>query len=148
MCPPSGQDAEAHESSSVSPPSAQAHQSSKSQRILACILCQQRKIKCDRRFPCANCIKYKAQCIPATQSRRRRRRFPEKELLDRLRRYEDLMRQNGVEFDPLHPGTEMEGVKRSVGKDSPEDWGEGDSDDDEHKGGTVASRVESAFEVK
>ncbi|KAK4099546.1 hypothetical protein N658DRAFT_429601 [Parathielavia hyrcaniae] len=29
-------------------------------RILACILCQGRKIKCDRNFPCANCIKVRA----------------------------------------------------------------------------------------
>lgn len=26
-------------------------------RILACVLCQHRKIKCDRNFPCANCVK-------------------------------------------------------------------------------------------
>lgn len=29
----------------------------KSQRILACVLCQHRKIKCDRNTPCSNCIK-------------------------------------------------------------------------------------------
>lgn len=29
----------------------------KPQRILACVLCQHRKIKCDRTFPCANCLK-------------------------------------------------------------------------------------------
>ena len=26
-------------------------------RILACVLCQHRKIKCDRSFPCSNCLK-------------------------------------------------------------------------------------------
>lgn len=74
----------------------------KSQRTLACVNCQQRKVKCDREFPCANCLKQHTQCVPATQTRPRKRRFPERELLTRLRKYEDLLRQNNVRFDPLH----------------------------------------------
>jgi hypothetical protein len=31
-------------------------------RILACELCQHRKIKCDRHFPCANCTKVRMEC--------------------------------------------------------------------------------------
>ncbi|KUJ11564.1 uncharacterized protein LY89DRAFT_654212 [Mollisia scopiformis] len=74
-------------------------------RILACVLCQQRKVRCDRKSPCANCIKAQVECIPSTlQPRRRRRQFPESDLLERLRRYEDLLRQKGVEVEPLtHP---------------------------------------------
>jgi len=75
---------------------------SRPQRVLACILCQQRKVKCDRRFPCANCIKFRVQCVPATAPRRRRQRFPEREFLDRIREYEDLLRRNGIKFKPLH----------------------------------------------
>ena len=75
----------------------------KLQRVLACVSCQQRKVRCDRNFPCANCIKSRTQCIPATQvSRRKRRRLPERDLLQRLRKYEDLLRQNNVKFEPLH----------------------------------------------
>ncbi|KAF7180236.1 hypothetical protein CNMCM7691_009403 [Aspergillus felis] len=70
-------------------------------RVLACVLCQQRKVRCDRGFPCANCVRAQAQCVPATQVRRRRR-FPERELLERLRRYEDLLRQNNIQFQALH----------------------------------------------
>ncbi len=33
---------------------------------------------------------------------KRRRRFPERQLLDRLHLYEDLLRQNNVAFTPLH----------------------------------------------
>ncbi|KND95319.1 putative transcriptional regulatory protein [Tolypocladium ophioglossoides CBS 100239] len=76
--------------------------SARPQQVLACVLCQQRKVKCDRRFPCANCTRHQAQCVPATQTRHRKRRFPERELLDRIRRYEDLLRQNNVKFEPLH----------------------------------------------
>ncbi|KAF1847689.1 uncharacterized protein K460DRAFT_384014 [Cucurbitaria berberidis CBS 394.84] len=66
-------------------------------------MCQQRKVKCDRKFPCANCIKSGTQCVsPALASRQRRRRFPERELLDRLRYYEDLLRKHNISFEPLH----------------------------------------------
>ncbi|KAK9337314.1 hypothetical protein LIPSTDRAFT_57140 [Lipomyces starkeyi NRRL Y-11557] len=100
---------------------------SKPQRVLACVLCQQRKVKCDRKYPCSNCIKSLAQCVPATQSsRRRRRRFPERELLERLRKYEDLLRQNNIKFEPLH--------KHSAGeKESPSVEGGYDSDDEQPK---------------
>ena len=75
---------------------------SKSRRILACVLCQQRKVKCDRQFPCNNCVRAGTQCI-AADTRQRRRRFPERELLERLRRYEGLLRRNNIQFEPLHP---------------------------------------------
>lgn len=74
------------------------------QRVLACVLCQQRKVKCDRQFPCAHCLRAGVSCVPAALlPRQRRRRFPEKDLLERLRHYEDLLRQNNVDFQPLHP---------------------------------------------
>ena len=80
-----------------------SRQSSKTQRVLACVLCQQRKVKCDRKFPCSYCVKSRVQCVPGVQvARQRRRRFPERELLERLRRYEDLLRQNNISFVPLH----------------------------------------------
>ncbi|KAK0121231.1 hypothetical protein ONS96_011408 [Cadophora gregata f. sp. sojae] len=109
---------------SPEPPS-RPPQPPKPQRVLACILCQQRKVKCDRKHPCANCVKARTQCIPATQvTRVRKRRFPERELLDRLRKYEDLLRQNNVRFEPLH--------KDANDKVSPkiEDGANYDSDDE------------------
>lgn len=84
-------------------------QSSRKQRILSCVLCQQRKVKCERKFPCANCVRFHVQCVPATTVQRpRRRRFPEHDLLDRLRKYEDLLRQNKIEFEPLHKNMDRE----------------------------------------
>ncbi|KAK7911102.1 hypothetical protein PG985_013583 [Apiospora marii] len=75
----------------------------KPSRVLACILCQQRKVRCDRIFPCANCVRQGAVCVPAGQiPRERRKRFPEKALLERLRYYEGLLRQNRIQFVPLH----------------------------------------------
>jgi Fungal Zn(2)-Cys(6) binuclear cluster domain len=89
----------------VSPPAAPpiSSQPSKPQRVLACVLCQQRKVKCNRKFPCSNCLKARVQCVPALLApRQRRRRFTERELLDRIRNYEGLLRRNNVKFEPLH----------------------------------------------
>ncbi|KAJ5964052.1 C6 zinc finger domain protein [Penicillium vulpinum] len=74
----------------------------KTQRVLACVLCQQRKIKCDRTFPCLNCVRACVQCEQAT--RQRRRRFSERELLARLRHYESLLRQHNIKIDPSETG--------------------------------------------
>lgn len=73
-----------------------------SPRVLACLRCQQRKVKCDRKFPCAHCVRLKVECQPVPSARPRKRRFPERQLLDRLRSYEDLLRQNKIDFEPLH----------------------------------------------
>jgi len=107
----------------------------KPHRVLACVLCQQRKVKCDRTFPCSSCTKQGAQCVPATQPRPRRRRFPERELLERLRRYEALMKQNNVKFDPLHDDA-------STAKNSPQDY------DSENENESQQGRSEGITEVK
>lgn len=94
-------------------------QPSKHKRILACTLCQQRKVKCDRTFPCANCIKSRSQCIPATLTQRqRRRRFTERALLDQIRKYEDLLRQHNIPFEPLHSARGEDSHNADVGDDS------------------------------
>ncbi|KAH6666186.1 putative C6 transcription factor [Halenospora varia] len=98
-------------------------QPSKPRRVLACVRCQQRKVKCDRRFPCANCTTLREKCIPATLTPRgpRRRRFPERELLDRLRKYEELLRQNNIAFEPLHKETGGKHGSRHVQSDNASD---------------------------
>ena len=62
--------------------------------------------------------------MPATLGpRRRRRRFPERELLERLRRYEDMLRQNDIKFEPLHKNTtgEKESTNEERGYESDDD---------------------------
>lgn len=120
-----------------------SNQPSKSQRVLACVLCQQRKIKCDRKFPCANCTKSQASCVPATlMPRRRRRMFPERELLDRLRRYEDLLRQNNIQFESLPENSTAENQFPNV-------VGADDSDD-QHPASTpsTVAKSEPVYEAK
>lgn len=66
------------------------------------VLCQQRKVKCDKQKPkCGNCMKARAECIPSapTLPRRRKRRLAETDLAGRLRKYEHLLKTHGIKID-------------------------------------------------
>ncbi|KAI9647103.1 hypothetical protein NHQ30_005105 [Ciborinia camelliae] len=68
----------------------------------SCILCQQRKVRCDRQKPqCSNCVKAHAECITSTPAapRRRRRKFSELDVAAKMRKYEHLLRVNGIRID-------------------------------------------------
>ncbi|KAI1377469.1 fungal-specific transcription factor domain-containing protein [Hypoxylon crocopeplum] len=65
--------------------------SGKQPRVLACVLCQNRKIKCDRKTPCSNCIKANVTCTPSTPAPARKRRRPNQDLQQRLARCEELL---------------------------------------------------------
>ncbi|KAF2152741.1 hypothetical protein K461DRAFT_328105 [Myriangium duriaei CBS 260.36] len=86
-----------------SPKESAATTSKKAPRVLSCVQCQQRKIKCDRQSPCANCIRSRLRCIPAPTvgPRQRRRRPQERDLVERCRYYEGLLRQHNIPFEPL-----------------------------------------------
>ena len=69
-----------------------------------CVLCQQRKVKCDRNEPCKNCTKVGVECVSAATlpPRKRKRRFPEAELLARLRIYEHHLKGYGADIDAIN----------------------------------------------
>ncbi|KAK0630755.1 fungal-specific transcription factor domain-containing protein [Bombardia bombarda] len=69
----------------------------------SCVLCQQRKVRCDKQKPCANCVKAGVECrvVPPQPPRRRKKKPHERDLIDRLRKYEVLLTQHGVHFDPI-----------------------------------------------
>src|SRR2546423_4538400 len=74
-----------------------------STRTHACVLCQQRKVKCSRESPCSGCVKSRIECVyrDPPPPRRRKRRSPEDILLARLKRYEELLENAGVKVDPI-----------------------------------------------
>ncbi|MCJ1398662.1 hypothetical protein MMC11_001863 [Xylographa trunciseda] len=87
----------------ATPPASSAQSSSTITALKAysCILCSQRKVKCDKNDPCSNCRRKGVVCVfraPAPP-RRRRRRSPEAALLLRLKRAEDLLQSHGVTID-------------------------------------------------
>jgi hypothetical protein len=104
----------------------------KSPRPLACAACQQRKVKCDRKFPCNTCVKSRTQCIPVAVPRQRRRRFPEAELLQRVRHLEDLLRQHNIDFEPLHGDATTKVGEKTTGQ----------------KEGSPEIKTETTFEAK
>ncbi|KAI1651882.1 fungal-specific transcription factor domain-containing protein [Daldinia loculata] len=75
----------------------------------SCVLCQQRKVRCDKSKPCSNCLKANVECrvVPPQPPRRRKKRVPERDLVERLRKYEALLAQNGIEFDSLGPDVKI-----------------------------------------
>jgi hypothetical protein len=69
----------------------------------SCVLCQQRKVRCDKQKPCANCVKAQVECrvVPPQPPRRRKKKPHERDLIERLKKYEGLLSQHGVNFDPI-----------------------------------------------
>ncbi len=74
---------------------------------MSCILCRQRKVKCDKQQRCSNCVKAGIECVYVAPVRLRRRignaKSPEdvsrEELTHRVRRYEALFRKHGLQFE-------------------------------------------------
>ncbi|EXF79248.1 C6 zinc finger protein [Colletotrichum fioriniae PJ7] len=92
----------------------------KPRNVLACVFCHQRKIKCDRKSPCANCIKSDQPCVPSTRAPPGAgRRRVVKDLLERLNQCESLLSQvapRDADGRPVNPDTP--GSSRDVA-DSP-----------------------------
>lgn len=64
----------------------------------ACVLCQRRKVKCDRSLPCSGCTKAQTQCEyrDPLPPRRRKKKLPEAEMAARLQRYEEILQKAGI----------------------------------------------------
>ncbi|KKP02558.1 hypothetical protein THAR02_05329 [Trichoderma harzianum] len=115
-------------------------------RIWSCVTCRRRKVKCDRKDPCSNCVKNQIECHFPVTGRLPRRRDPaawksptekQAELLDRLRRLESLVTELAAQVEdspdkiqslftgPLTSATGAihygEAVNAAVGKQGPLD---------------------------
>lgn len=95
--------------------------SPKPPRILACVLCQHRKIRCDRNFPCANCTKANVKCTPSTPAPARKRRRPNQDLQERLARCEELLKEYATD-KPDGPATPRPATQAPVYDDSYLKW--------------------------
>lgn len=76
----------------------------------SCTPCADRKVKCDRRKPCSTCIRHEVECVsdPTRPGRKRQKRV--EILTDRLRHYEALLQERGIETaarpEALQPATQ------------------------------------------
>ena len=76
-------------------------------REFACLLCRQRKVRCDRQDPCSNCLKAQMQCSFVAPVRGKREKKPKKKpkavyegLHAKLHRYERMLEKHGEKLDP------------------------------------------------
>ncbi|KAF1968006.1 hypothetical protein BU23DRAFT_277921 [Bimuria novae-zelandiae CBS 107.79] len=85
------------------------------QKAFSCVLCAQRKVRCDKApGGCANCTKARVDCVykAPPPPRRRKKGVREVDLQTRLRLYERVLKEHGVDPEEL-VRKELEGpVKR------------------------------------
>lgn len=69
----------------------------------ACVLCQRRKVKCDRREPCASCAKARVDCEyrEPLPPRRRKKKDSEASLAARVRHYEYALQKAGIDVSSI-----------------------------------------------
>lgn len=67
----------------------------------SCVTCRKRKVRCDKRDPCSNCVKANIDCVfpPPGRAPRKPRRPQDAELLKRLRRLESVVDSLGAQVD-------------------------------------------------
>lgn len=67
----------------------------------SCVTCRRRKVRCDKREPCSNCVKAHIDCVfpPPGRAPRKPRRPHDAELLKRLRRLESVVDSLGTQVD-------------------------------------------------
>jgi hypothetical protein len=69
----------------------------------SCVICAQRKVRCDKLNPCSNCSKSQSECVyraPAV-SQRHRKRPADEDIHSKISEYEGLLRKNNIKFQPL-----------------------------------------------
>ncbi|KAL1963069.1 hypothetical protein VTN77DRAFT_8715 [Rasamsonia byssochlamydoides] len=74
--------------------------SSGRQKTHACVLCQKRKVKCDRNDPCSGCVKAQVECVfrePLPPRRRKKKSETIHVMVARLKRYEEVLKKNGID---------------------------------------------------
>ncbi|KFY44980.1 hypothetical protein V494_01233 [Pseudogymnoascus sp. VKM F-4513 (FW-928)] len=67
----------------------------------SCLTCRQRKVKCDRRNPCSQCVKAATQCsfIAPVRGKRKSTKPPKEGLHSKLKRYEEMLKAYGAKID-------------------------------------------------
>jgi hypothetical protein len=81
-----------------------------SRKLASCNLCRRRKVRCDKANPCSNCLRAGVVCVSTTLSRVPRgrqgsRRNPDSELLKRIAKLENLVKNLEAENGGVLPAT-------------------------------------------
>lgn len=84
----------------------------------SCVTCRKRKVKCDKKQPCSNCVKGSIECIFPKPGRapRRTKKPQDAELLARLRRLEGVVQKLGKDADGENISPRRKSSQSSSGK--------------------------------
>jgi len=76
----------------------------------SCIRCSDRKVKCDRHSPCSACVKHNVRCVVRSLQlpRKRAKRAKDGILNDRLKRYEALLEEQGIDTTKLSDTSQLD----------------------------------------
>ena len=120
----------------------------------SCVTCRKRKVKCDKVHPCSNCNRAHIECVFPAPGRapRKVRKLGEgrdKELMERLRRLEGVVKGMGVEV----PGKEIAGKGADVpaGKEGDREVSLDEQQEDEgvsRESGSGNNRAQSFHDVE
>lgn len=77
----------------------------------SCLTCRKRKVRCDRRHPCSQCVRLEKPCsfVPPVQGKSRRKKTPKEGLHAKLRRYEELLKSYGAKIEPIDDSDSLDG---------------------------------------
>lgn len=77
----------------------------------ACVRCSDRKVKCDRKQPCNTCVRHNAECLFRELPPRRRKKKHTKEeiLIERVKLYESLLQEKGIDPKVLTESSKASG---------------------------------------
>lgn len=91
---------------------------SSSRPAFSCIRCADRKVKCDRQDPCNACIKHNVQCTyrQFQPPRKKQKRSKQDVLSDRIKQYEVLLQEHGI--NPIGPAPNNESGEHHVDTDA------------------------------
>jgi len=124
----------------------------------SCVTCRRRKVRCNKKDPCANCVRAGIQCIFPAPGRapRKSRKPPDAELLARLRRLEGVVHSLGAHVDDdgiVSPAiTGSADIRARFGESQPDESPSSDRSDytkrhsiDKHPGHLVISEDRSRY---
>lgn len=99
----------------AAPSSSSCSSSIPSRPTYSCIRCADRKVKCDRQRPCSACVKHNVDCVfnHLPPPRKRHKRIKDQILTDRLRHYEALLREQGIDPSKVPHTPDPEPRRRS-----------------------------------
>lgn len=112
----------------------------------SCLVCRQRKVRCDRTSPCANCTRAEIACeyVAPVRGKRKRTKPPREGLHAKVRRYEELLKLRGISLHDVSQGDEEEDAAGDAVDPSDEDMSEGHSDTESPS--TISSKAPGATE--